>query len=112
MLLYAIARLIRWYFPGIFPLFSGYFTDLLFAPTMCSFALIVTRIIKRDASLKVKWYMIVFLTIAISYYFEYYLPFQPGNSYISDSLDVGCYAVGAILFIMIQQLEPSKIHSK
>lgn len=106
MLLYCIARLIRMSFPDALPLFSGYFTDILFVPAMCTFALIFTRIIKRDTTLKVQWYLVVLITIAISYYFEYYLPFQPGNTYISDGLDVVCYAIGAILFGVIQYFEP------
>ncbi len=106
MLLYCIARLVRWSFPEAFPLFSGYFTDILFVPAMCSFSLIFTRMIKRDATLKVKWYLILLITVAISYYFEYYLPFQPGNTYISDCLDLVCYSIGAVLYGVIQYFEP------
>lgn len=108
MALYVFARLIRWKYPDAFPLFSSYFTDVLFVPAMCCFALIFTRMIKRDPNLKVKWHIVVFVTVLISYYFEFYLPFQPANVYISDSFDVVCYFIGAILFLILQHLEPSK----
>lgn len=101
-LLYFITRVIRWANPGSFPLFAGYFTDLLFVPTMCLFALIFTRIIKRDHSIQINWSWIVILTAFVSYYFEYYLPFQPGNLYVSDPWDVVCYGIGAFIFIFIQ----------
>ncbi len=106
-LLYFIARVIRWSYPESFLLFSGYFTDLLFVPTMCSFALIFTRIIKRNQSIQISWYWIFILTAIVSYYFEYYLPFQPGNLYVSDPWDILCYGFGAIIFILIQSREPS-----
>lgn len=106
MLMYFIARIIRWRFPDLSLMLSGYFTDLLFVPTMCAFSLIFTRIIKRNSTIKIDWYWILLLTVAISFYFEYYLPFQPGNTYVSDFWDVVCYGIGAFIFILIQKYEP------
>lgn len=109
MLLYFSARFIRWISGELFPLFSGYFTDVLFVPTMCSFALIFTRIFKKDTSIQMEWYWIGIITMGISFYFEYYLPFQPGNTYVSDPFDVVCYFVGAGIFLIIQKKEPKKL---
>ncbi len=103
MLVYGLTRYLRqrWQLPVFF---EFYFTDLLFVPAMCLFSLVFLRLLKRNPSLTIPWHYVLFQTLLISLYFEWYLPVTCTNApcYVSDMSDVICYFTGAGLFLLLQ----------
>lgn len=88
------------------PLFIKYYlTDLLFVPTMCLFALIIIRFIKRDKTITISLGLIFTQVALVSIYFEWYLPkFQSHvHPYTSDLWDVLLYVLGGFLFWKLQK---------
>lgn len=79
-----------------------YLTDLLFVPAMCTFALILVRLIKRDPTLTIPARNIFFQVFAVSVYFEWYLPNQNAK-YTSDPWDIVMYVLGGFLFLLVQK---------
>lgn len=104
MLIYFLIRWIRVDLENAF--ISYYFTDLLFVPAMCTFALIFTRMIKRNPSWIVPLHFVLIQTALISIYFEWYLPTYYGRPgwYTSDFADVIMYFLGAVIFVVIQRV--------
>ena len=54
--------------------FRFYFTDLLFVPSMCLFALIGVRSLKRDNKIRIPVKYVFAQTVFVSILFEYVLP--------------------------------------
>lgn len=79
-----------------------YLTDLLFVPAMCTFGLIGVRLIRRDRTIKLSWWHVLIQFIAVSAYFEWYLP-KHFSEYTADPLDVVMYFIGALVFLSIQK---------
>ena len=79
-------------------------TDLLFVPAMSLFALIIIRFTRKEAELTIPWYSVVIQVIAVSIYFEWYLPNNSpeGHIHIGDLMDCLMYAVGGVLFLIFQ----------
>lgn len=105
MIVYFFIRYLRLNVEGLPAFIKFYATDVLFVPAMTCFALIFTRILKRNNKLLIPIYMIFIQTAVISVYFEWYLPTfksKPGW-YTSDWVDVIMYFLGAIAYIAIQQ---------
>lgn len=105
MTIYFIIRYLRVNIDGLPDFIRFYATDILFVPAMTCFALIFTRILKRDHTLMIPIYMVLIQTAIISLYFEWYLPTyksKPGW-YTSDWVDVIMYFIGAILYLTIQK---------
>lgn len=95
--------LIRWFYIfGTTGILRWYLTDLLFVPTMCLFALILIRRLKNDAAIQIPIYSVVIQVIAVSVYFEWYLPSQNAQ-YTGDPLDVFMYVLGGIVFLFLQR---------
>lgn len=103
MLLYLAIRYFRSAYDS--PAFiEFYFTDLLFVPAMGSFSLIFVRLIKREEQLTIPIGAVLFQTILISTYFEWYLPFYSGKEgHTSDMIDILMYFIGAGLFLILQR---------
>ncbi|MCR9174250.1 MAG: hypothetical protein NXI10_17265 [bacterium] len=95
--------LVRWaYIFGTTGILRWYLTDLLFVPAMCIFGLILVRRIKNDADIQIPWYSVLLQVIAVSLYFEWYLPNQDVK-YTSDPIDVAMYALGGVAFLLVQK---------
>jgi hypothetical protein len=93
------------------PLFIKYYlTDLLFVPTMCLFALIIIRFLKRDNTITISPALIFTQIVLVSIYFEWYLPKYKSHihPYTSDLWDVLMYILGGFLFWRLQK----KFYSK
>ena len=75
---------------------------ILFVPTMCLFALILIRRLKNDASIQIPIISVVIQVIAVSVYFEWYLPSQ-NSQYTGDLLDVVMYVIGGMFFLFLQR---------
>lgn len=82
-----------------------YLTDLLFVPAMCAFALIIVRLLKGDATLKISAFLVFTQVALVSLFFEWYLPYHSEKQdwYTSDMLDVVMYCIGGILFLILQR---------
>lgn len=99
----ALYFLVRWvYIFGTTGILRWYLTDLLFVPAMCLFGLIILRRLKNDRFLRIPWYNVWLQVLAVSVYFEWYLPSQ-NSQYTSDPLDVAMYFIGGLLFILVQK---------
>jgi len=79
-----------------------YFTDLLFVPAMCTFALIGVRFLKRDHSIRITWRQVFLQVLVVSFYFEWYLPAED-SKYTSDPWDVVMYIIGGFVFLFVQR---------
>ncbi|GAB5416043.1 MAG: hypothetical protein Crog4KO_13730 [Crocinitomicaceae bacterium] len=79
-----------------------YFTDLLFVPAMCTFALLAVRRIKKDPKVIIPARNIYLQVLAVSLYFEWYLPSQD-SAYTSDPWDVVMYILGGFIFLWVQR---------
>ena len=100
MLLYF---LVRWaYIFGTTGILRWYLTDLLFVPAMCTFALILVRWIKNDRLLRIHWSSVLVQVVAVSLYFEWYLP-SHYSQYTADPMDTVMYVCGGALFLMFQK---------
>lgn len=97
-LLIQLARKLQFQLPE---LINSYVTDLLFMPLLLLFALWLTRIIKRDQSIKLTITMVLVVFVLVSTIFEYYLPLS-NNIYTADSIDVLMYLLGGIIFYYLQ----------
>ena len=95
--------LVRWaYIFGTRGILRWYLTDLLFVPAMCTFALILVRWIKNDRLILIHWSSVALQVLAVSLYFEWYLPSRYAV-YTSDPWDAVMYAIGGVLFLIIQK---------
>lgn len=105
MILYFIVRFVRIVFPDSPDFIRYYLTDILFVPAMALFALIFARFFKNDPALKISPLLLLFQTVVIAFYFEYYLPNYSVRAveYTSDLLDVVMYFIGAGLFLLLQK---------
>lgn len=92
------ARKFSFYIPE---LLNSYLTDFLFIPLLLMFSLWLTRVVKRDLTIKLTTPMIVISVILISFIFEYYLP-QTSLLYTADKIDVLMYLLGGLSYYYIQ----------
>ncbi|MGJ8661622.1 MAG: hypothetical protein ACSHXL_06265 [Bacteroidota bacterium] len=104
--LYFIVRYIRANWLEAPSFIQYYFTDLLFVPTMCLFALFFVRLLKRDQTLKISPALILIQVVLVSVYFEWYLPNYQNHvhPYTSDTLDIVMYIIGGIIFWRLQKI--------
>lgn len=104
MAVYFIARYLRTNVEDIPNFFKYHFTDLLYIPTVSTFALIFVRLLKRDNTITISPWLVAFLVVFMSVYFEWYLPTYRGHihPYTSDIWDIIMYALGGIGFLLIQ----------
>lgn len=105
MSFYFFVRYIRVNVEGMPDFIRFYLTDLIFVPTMCCFALIFVRILKRDTTITISPVLVLMQTLFVSIYFEWYLPTYKGRIgwYTSDPWDIVMYFCGAFLFLVIQR---------
>ncbi len=103
MIVYFITRYFR-SFEATPDFFKYYFTDLLFIPTVSTFALIFVRLFKRDNTLTISIWLVGFLVIWMCIYFEWYLPTYKSHvhPYTSDWVDVLMYVLGGFWFLWVQ----------
>ncbi len=100
MLLYF---LVRWcYIFGETGVLRWYLTDLLFVPAMCTFGLIVVRLVRRDSHAVLSWWHVYVQVIMVAFYFEWYLP-SHYSQYTSDLWDVVMYALGGTIYLFVQK---------
>jgi len=104
MSVYFFTRYCRTYFEGTPNFFKYHFTDLLFIPTVATFALIFVRFFKRDNSITVSPWLVGFLVLTMTLYFEWYLPAFNSHihPYTSDWIDILMYVLGGVGFLWIQ----------
>ncbi|NVK65413.1 MAG: hypothetical protein HWE22_12550 [Flavobacteriales bacterium] len=104
MTAYFITRYVRSQFDDLPHFIQYYFTDLLFVPAMCLFALIVLRFLRREPTLTIHWLAVLAQVGIVSIYFEWYLPTYPpeGHIHVADFIDCLMYLLGGIAFILIQ----------
>ncbi len=91
-------RKLGFYIPEVL---NSYVTDYLFIPLLLMFSLWLTRVVKRDVTIKLTLPMIVISVILISFIFEYYLP-QTSLLYTADKIDVLMYLLGGVSYYYIQ----------
>lgn len=105
MTLYFITRYLRTEYPGLPSFFKYQFTDLLFVPTMCIFALMVVRWLKRDQTITISIGLVALQVILVSYYFEVYLPNYKSHihPYTFDVWDMVMYVLGGFFFLLLQR---------
>ncbi len=103
MSVYFLIRYLRAAFPELPDFVRFQVTDLLFVPVMCLFALLAVRYLKRDHQLVIPWYFVVIQTLAITWYFEWYLPRTFPLRYTGDVVDAVMYGFGALGFLAIQR---------
>ncbi len=103
--LYFIVRYIRANWLDAPSFIRYYFTDLLFVPTMCLFALFFVRLLKRDQKLTISLPLIFVQILLVSLYFEWYLPNYRSHihPYTSDAWDVLMYVLGGLIFWRLQK---------
>lgn len=59
---------------------------------------------KKDKSIRIDLFTIISLVVLYSVVFEFYLPKQ-SYRYTGDVWDVVCYALGGIVFYVLQKME-------
>lgn len=102
---YFLVRYVRTHWIDAPNFVKYYLTDLLFVPTMCLFALLLLRLIKRDKTISISFGLIFTQVALVSIYFEWYLPTYKRHihPYTSDLWDVAMYILGGILFWVLQK---------
>lgn len=105
MICYVILRFLRIRHPELPSFVKFQLTDLIFVPAMSTFALVFTRLIKRDQSLLIPKLTILLLVICMSFLFEWYLPTYgyADNIYTADYLDVVMYGLGGLIYLFVQE---------
>ena len=105
MTVYFVARYARSNIDNLPDFFKFQFTDLLFIPTVSTFALIFVRLFKRDNSITISTWLIAFLVVLMSVYFEWYLPTFKSHihPYTSDWIDIVMYVLGGAMFLFVQK---------
>lgn len=99
--IYLTIQLIRKLKVEIPEVINSYVTDFLFMPLLLMFSLWLTRVVKRDLTIKLTIPMIVISVILISFIFEYYLP-KTSLLYTADKIDVLMYLLGGVSYYYIQ----------
>lgn len=79
-----------------------YVNDFLCMPLVLSVCLAAIRLIKKTESLYVPLVVVLALATYFSIYFEWLMP-KINPRYTFDSIDIGLYFLGAILFYRFQK---------
>lgn len=79
----------------------NYLNDFLTIPIVATICLHAVWFVKKDTTIRLNLFTIISLVIMFSVYFEYYLPMQ-SNRYTADVWDVVCYALGGLVFYLLQ----------
>lgn len=79
---------------------NNYLNDILSIPLTLFIILAIIRLC-RGSSYLLSTAMISSVVLYYAIYFEYYLP-QHNPRYTSDIFDVGCYAMGGVVFYLLQ----------
>lgn len=104
--LYLIVRLSRDAVP--FPYFiKNYFTDLLCMPVVLMLCLLGAKLIKRQAQLVLKFWLIILIAVEFIVIFEIILP-KYSSRYTGDWVDGLMYIAGAVVFYFIQNSKQVK----
>ena len=82
----------------------SYAKDLLVVPIVATICLHAVWFLKKDKSIRLDAFSILTLVSMYSFLFEYYFP-KRIEFYVSDPWDVVCYAVGGIIFYVLQKIE-------
>ena len=82
---------------------KNHLNDVLFIPIVLIICLAFVRLIKRSPKLLLDMYIVWLMTIFYSILFEFIAPFYFTHS-IADVIDVIMYAIGALIFLLIQRL--------
>lgn len=80
---------------------SSYVKDFLVIPIVATISLHGVWWVKKDKTLRLNGFSILSIVILYSIYFEYYLP-KTSIRYTADIWDVVCYAIGGIIFYLLQ----------
>ena len=104
-LLYVFVKLIKACDFTDLSFFKFYFTDLLFVPSMCLFALIGVRMVKKNNEIQIPEKYVFIQTIFVSILFEYVLPITENyaQQQTADWIDVAMYFMGAIIYLLLQK---------
>ncbi|MBB6681277.1 hypothetical protein H4O20_07455 [Aequorivita sp. 609] len=82
----------------------NHLNDFLVIPMVATLGLHTAWFIKKDKSIRIDLFTIISLVVLYSVVFEYYLPKQ-SYRYTGDIWDVVCYALGGIVFYVLQKME-------
>lgn len=83
---------------------TSYLKDILCIPIIATICLHVIWLIRGNKKNRLSVFTIICLVIMYSIYFEYLLP-KNSDFYIADIYDVFCYALGGIVFYILQRKE-------
>lgn len=84
-------------------LFS-YLNDFLVIPIITTISLHGIWLLKGNKAIRLNGFTIGSLVVLYAIYFEYYLP-QKSLRYTGDIWDVVCYALGGLVFYILQRLD-------
>jgi hypothetical protein len=88
----------------VIPVIHHYLTDLLFIPTQLLVCLIAVRLLKKNQSIIIPFWLIVINVLLMSLLFEWYEPiFKNNTKQTADGFDVVMYVLGGILYYLIQK---------
>lgn len=105
IVLYAMTKSLNVYMDTVFPFFRNHFTDLLFIPMQMTVCLIALRFLKRTNKLMIPVSLVLIITFLMAILFEWYLPvYKHSVHQTADVIDALMYAVGAVLFLLIQKI--------
>lgn len=84
--------------------FRNHFTDLLFVPVQLITSLWLTRLVKRDPTIRISLVWIILQVVFVAFMFEWYMPNYGADreKFTGDILDVAMYALGGIAFVVFQ----------
>ncbi len=87
--------------------FRFHFTDLLFVPVQLMGALWLTRLVKRDQTIRIDAVWIVLQVLFVSLLFEWYMPRYGADQakFTGDWRDVCMYVIGGFGFFFFQRWE-------
>jgi len=81
----------------------SYVNDFLVIPIIATICLHGIWLLKNNKAIRLNGFTIASLVLLYSIYFEYYLP-QQSHRYTGDIWDVVCYALGGLVFYILQRL--------
>ena len=81
----------------------SYVNDFLVIPIIATISLHGIWLLKNSKAIRLNGFTIASLVLLYSIYFEYYLP-QTSPRYTGDIWDVVCYALGGLVFYVLQRL--------
>ncbi|MBI3135033.1 MAG: hypothetical protein HYZ14_10215 [Bacteroidetes bacterium] len=103
IVLYSLIRYLRRIEFAMPDWLNGQVTDLLCIPVVLMICLAFVRVIKKNATIELKLWLIGLICLEYALIFEWMLP-KKSAIYTADWLDVCMYFTGGLIFYFIQPL--------